>query len=229
MSKKQPTQEELLDKVLVGNFSNETQSNLIPQDGDTLILHPTQLTPYDRNPRRVRNREYDSIKTQLLTQGLQEVLSVTQRPGMPPTQFIPARGANTRVEIILEIFEESADERFLQIHCRYKAWKSEADTYTSHMAENEVKGDITFFDRASSVMKLKLILEEDTGIPYGPRELINYLKDEGIKKITRADIARFKYTSEQLQHALVKTLSLGLGPRQVDAISKLHEAASMLW
>jgi ParB family protein of integrating conjugative element (PFGI_1 class) len=231
MSKKQPTQEELASKVFVGNFASDDaqRSSLSPQEGDALILNPGQLTPYDRNPRRVRNREYESIKEQLLTQGLQEVMAVTQRPGMPPDRFIPARGFNTRLQIILEIFEETADERFAQIKCRYKVWESEAKTFTNHMAENEVRGEVTFFDRASSVMTLKAILEEETGDQYGPTELIDYLKNQGIRKVSRKDIARFQYTLVHLQESLVETLSLGLGPWQVDAISKLHKASSQLW
>lgn len=229
MSKKQPSQEELLDKVLVGNFSNDTQSNVISQDGDTLILHPSQLIPYDRNPRCVANREYESIKNQLITQGLQEVMSVTQRPGMSPDQFIPARGFNTRLKIVLEIFEESSDARFLQIECRYKAWKSEADTYINHTAENEIKGDITFFDRTNSAMGLKEILEDETGDYCGPSEINEYRTSHGLKKYSATDFTRFEFTFEHLREALLNTLSLGLGPWQIDAISKLHEAASMLW
>ncbi|MEW8322489.1 MAG: ParB family protein [Candidatus Thiodiazotropha taylori] len=229
MSKKQPTQEELLDKVLVGNFSNETQSNLIPQDGDTLILHPSQIYKYDRNPRIVRNREYESIKRQLMSQGVQEVLSVTQRPGMAPDQFIPARGANTRLEIIHEIFEESSDERFLQIKCRYFAWKSEADTYINHTAENEVKGDITFLDRTNSAMVLKEILENETGDYFGPSELNEYRTKHGLKKYGPADFARFEFTFEHLREALVNSLSLGLGPRHIDSIRNIHKAAAKLW
>ncbi|MBW9271959.1 MAG: hypothetical protein K1566_20145, partial [Candidatus Thiodiazotropha sp. (ex. Lucinisca nassula)] len=229
MSKKQPTQEELLDKVLVGSFSNETQSNLIPQDGDTLILHPSQIHKYDRNPRIVRNREYESIKRQLMSQGFQEVLSVTQRPDMPPDQFMLARGANTRLEIIHEILEERSDERFLQIKCRYVAWVSEAKIFTDTMAENDVRGEVTFFDRAHAAMDLKAILEEQSGNPYGPRELIEYINSHGLSKVNRADIARFKYTYEHLQEALLQSLSLGLGPWHVDAISKLHNASAMLW
>ncbi|MEW8439693.1 MAG: ParB family protein [Candidatus Thiodiazotropha taylori] len=229
MSKKQPTQEELLDKVLVGNFSNETQSNLIPQDGDTLILHPSQILKYDRNPRIVRNREYESIKRQLISQGFQEVLSVTQRPGMPPDQFMLARGANTRLEIIHEILEETSDERFLQIKCRYVVWVSEAKIFTDTMAENDVRGEVTFFDRAHAAMDLKAILEEQSGSPLGPTELIEYINTNGLSKVNRADLTRFEYTIDQLQEVLIETLSLGLGPWQIDAISKLHEAAAMLW
>jgi ParB family protein of integrating conjugative element (PFGI_1 class) len=148
---------------------------------------------------------------------------------MPPDRFIPARGFNTRLQIILEIFEETADERFAQIKCRYKVWESEAKTFTNHMAENEVRGEVTFFDRASSVMTLKAILEEETGDQYGPRELIEYLKNQGMRKVSRKDIARFQYTLDHLQESLVETLSLGLGPWQVDSIGKLHETASRLW
>ncbi|MET0076959.1 MAG: ParB family protein [Candidatus Thiodiazotropha lotti] len=229
MSKKQPTPEELLDKVLVGNFSNETQSNLIPQDGDTLILHPSQILKYDRNPRIVRNREYESIKRQLMSQGVQEVLSVTQRPDMPPDQFMLARGANTRLEIIHEILEETSDERFLQIKCRYVAWVSEAKIFTDTMAENDVRGEVTFFDRAHASMDLKAILEEQSGNPYGPRELIEYINSHGLSKVNRADVTRFEYTIDQLQEALIETLSLGLGPWQIDAISKLHKSSAKLW
>ncbi|MCU7805983.1 MAG: hypothetical protein KZQ96_22635 [Candidatus Thiodiazotropha sp. (ex Lucinoma borealis)] len=230
MSKKTPSQEELASKVFVGNFGDDQQPGILEyQDGDKLILHPDQISAYDRNPRRIRNREYENIRDQLLVKGVQEVMSVTRRPDMPLNQFMTARGFNTRLKIIKELYEQTGDERFNQLECRYVAWQSEAATYTSHMAENEIRGEVLFYDRAASVMELQGILEEESGSPVGHAKLIKYLKQQGIQKITRPDIARFEYTIRHLEKGMPQVLEFGLGPRQVDAISNLHDIAARLW
>ena len=60
-----------------------TQQQDVAQDGSRMIrLEVTQLRPYDRNPRRCQNNEYERIKASIRAQGLDQPLMVTRRPAV---------------------------------------------------------------------------------------------------------------------------------------------------
>ena len=65
---------------------------------------------YERNPRTVRNEKFDEIKESIRKRGLDQMIAVTQRPG--EKQHIPAKGGNTRLEILQELVAEG-EVRFL--------------------------------------------------------------------------------------------------------------------
>jgi hypothetical protein len=81
--------------------------------GDVLALvtlDVARIHPYEHNPRRAPNTEYDRIKASIRADGLSQPLVVTQRPG--ETDYIVHAGGNTRLRILKELFEETGDRRF---------------------------------------------------------------------------------------------------------------------
>ena len=63
----------------------------------------TRIHSYERNPRRSQNPEYDRIKASILESGMDQALSITQRPG--ETDYIVQAGGNTRLQILKELYE----------------------------------------------------------------------------------------------------------------------------
>jgi len=74
----------------------ERRSLALYKDGQVLTLNIDQVSTYDKNPRIHRNAEYDSIYESIKANGLEDSLSVSQRPGADHLSFFLIRGGNTR-------------------------------------------------------------------------------------------------------------------------------------
>ena len=64
---------------------------------------------YARNPRRQTNPEYQRIKASIRAEGLDQPLVITQEPGAD--DYVLHAGGNTRLRILKELYEETAEER----------------------------------------------------------------------------------------------------------------------
>jgi len=79
--------------------------------GDHLNNHQPQqmmvvlerIHPYERNPRQGNNPEYDRIKASIRATGLDQPLTITQRPGA--TDYIVHSGGNTRLRVLKSLYE----------------------------------------------------------------------------------------------------------------------------
>lgn len=121
-----------------------------PADGALLTLEITQVLPYDRNPRKTKNPKYDEIKASILARGIEQTIKVTQRPGMPPHQFMISGGGNTRLAILHEFYEETGDPRWQSCQFIYEDWKSESSNVIAHLIENTARGGMTLIDKANT-------------------------------------------------------------------------------
>ena len=104
--------------------------------GDALelvTLDVARIRPYEHNPRRTPNTEYDRIKASIRADGgLSQPLVVTQRPS--ETDYIVHAGGNTRLRILKELFGETDDRRFATVPCVIRPWTREARWPTSAAA-----------------------------------------------------------------------------------------------
>jgi ParB family protein of integrating conjugative element (PFGI_1 class) len=124
-------------------------------------LDVSQIKSYEHNPRRAENTEYDRIKASIRREGLGQPLVVTQRPG--DAHYVVHAGGNTRLRILKELFAETGDRRFGTVACVCRSWTGEADVLLAHLKENDLRGDLTFVDKARAVAESKRLLEEETG------------------------------------------------------------------
>ncbi|MEA3278580.1 MAG: ParB N-terminal domain-containing protein [Pseudomonadota bacterium] len=106
-----------------------------------LWLPVTEIRPYDRNPRRAGNPEYDRIKASIRAEGMDQPLVVTKRPG--DARFMVQAGGNTRLCIVQALFAETGEPRFAHVHCLLKPWRRESDVLLAHLKENDLHGALT--------------------------------------------------------------------------------------
>lgn len=196
--------------------------------GKLLNLTVDKVHTYDRNPRREDNPEHEQIKSSIRHRGMDQVLSVTQRPDDPKDEFMIIHGGNTRLEILKELYEETNDPKFGSLQCKYVAWQSESDAIIGHLIENDARGDYSFIDRAIGVRHAKEELENESSRKLSSRKLIAALKDQGYK-LSRADLFRMNYAVDVLYPAMPKAMDSGIGPWQIDIIKKLHKYAEDLF
>ena len=142
------------------------------------IIEITRIQPYERNPRHGRNPEYDRIKDSIRNNGLDQPLVITQRLGA--ADYIVHAGGNTRLLILKELFDENGDVQFSRVPCLFRPWGRESDVLLAHLRENDLRGSLTFIDKARAVFDAKRLIEEESGTgEITHKDLGNTLRSSG--------------------------------------------------
>ena len=207
----------------------EGQQPLIPEgtEREIRMVEITNLQPYDRNPRHDRNPEFDRIKASIRAHGLDQPLVITQRPGA--TDYTVHSGGNTRLLILKELFAETGDNRFSQIPCLFRPWQRESEVLLAHLRENDLRGDLTFIDKAQAVYTLKQLLEDELDVSTLTQRQLHLALQAGGYTLSESSISRMGYAVRTLLPLMPQALHAGLGKAQVQRIRTLDKAARALW
>ena len=185
------------------------------------------IKPYEHNPRHSQNPEYDRIKDSIRSNGLDQPLVITRRPGA--ADYIVHAGGNTRLLILKELFEESGDTQFARVPCLFRPWSRESDVLLAHLRENELRGDLTFIDKARAIFEAKQWFEEESGAgDITNKDLVNKLRSSGYS-IGSTRICQMAYAVRTLLPLIPQALESGIGGHQVVRIRTLVQAGRTLW
>lgn len=201
---------------------------VLPVSEMPMVLTLDQLRPNPDNPRTTRNPKYNDIKASILARGLDTVPKVTKDPDSDEDVYIFSDGGNTRYTILMELWEETRDERFRRIQCIFKPWPGRLKCVIGHLAENDVRGDLLFIEKALGVAKAKSIYEEQIGKRISQRELELFLRTEGYP-VSQSSISRMEYTLEYLYPHMPSLFNSGLGRPQIAQLITLRSAAQKAW
>ena len=197
------------------------------QGSRALRLQIAQIRPYERNPRRSKNPEYDRIKASILMSGMDQALSVTQRPG--DTDYIVQAGGNTRLQILKELYDTTGEERFSRVDCWFVEWDRESTVLLAHLRENELRGNLTFIDKAQAVLDVKHLIAEERGVSaVSHRELEPFLTEHGYR-LSHGLISLMDFAVSILAPLLPIALEAGLGKPQVERLRNLRRVARTVW
>jgi hypothetical protein len=153
---------------------------------------------YDRNPRKSQNENYEAIKDSIrATKRLTSPLVVTRRPG--EKKFMVGQGGNTRLAILQELFTETGDPAFARLVVTFTPWKSEFELLAGHMRENELRGDMCFWDKANAYADLRRLLEEEAGSKLSARAFEQELKDRGGLPVGKTMLSYFRFAVDNLR------------------------------
>ncbi len=195
--------------------------------GAAELIEVASIRAYERNPRRGNNPEYDRIKESIRAHGMDQPLVITRRPG--ETEYMVHSGGNTRLQIVRELYEETGDENFSRILCLVRPWTCESDVLLAHLRENDLRGGLTFIDKARAVASAGELLAEELSIGTVTQERLgDELKKAGYQ-IHRSLISRMKYAVDTLLPLIPQALESGLGKHQVERIRALQRGARDLW
>ncbi|MEW8357449.1 MAG: ParB family protein [Candidatus Thiodiazotropha sp.] len=191
------------------------------------MIDISRIQPYEHNPRHGRNPEYDRIRDSIRNTGLDQPLVVTQRPD--EADFIVHAGGNTRLIILKELFAETGDPRFATVPCLLKAWCCESDVLLAHLRENDLRGGLTFIDKARAICEAQKLLAEELGLDViSQRRLETELRCSGYR-ITQARISQMVYAVHRLLPVIPIALEGGLGRPHIERIRRLERAAHKIW
>ena len=186
-----------------------------------------QIHPYDRNPRRGQNPEFDRIKASIRANGLDQPLVITQRPDS--SDYIVHSGGNTRLLILKDLYEETGDVRFSRAQCLFKPWRRESIVLLAHLRENDLRGGLTFIDKALAIFDIKQLLEAELDIGALSQRRLQAALREGGYSVSDTLISRMGYAVEVLLPLIPQALNAGLGRPQVQKIRALDRAARRIW
>ena len=227
-----PDAKAIASKLLETGFSREGPAAAALSDpvSDTpMVLTLDQLRPYDHDPRVARNPAYEDIKASIRERGLDAPPPVTRRPG--EAHFMVRNGGNTRLKILRELWTETRDERFFRLHCLYRPWpaRGEIVALTGHLAENELRGGLSFVERALAVEYAQQLYQQESGrSSMSQSELARRLSADGYP-IQQSHISRMRDAVLHLLPAIPTVLYAGLGRHQVERLSVLRKAAERAW
>ncbi|EIC0519822.1 ParB family protein [Salmonella enterica subsp. enterica serovar Chester] len=201
---------------------------IMPTSEMPMVLTLDEVAPNPDNPRTTRNPKYDEIRESIRARGLDTVPKVTKNPDIPGSPYIFSDGGNTRYAILCELYEETQDERFYRFHALFKPWPGRLECLVGHLAENDVRGDLTFIDKALGIRKARAIHEETMGRAVTLRELSDLLGRQGYP-IHNSLISRMEHTVEYLYPHIPLLLSSGLGYPQITQLLSLRNCAEKVW
>ncbi|MGV4276089.1 ParB family protein [Citrobacter farmeri] len=192
-----------------------------------MVLTLDQLRPNPDNPRKGRNPRFEEIKASVRARGLDSIPKVTRDPDGDDV-YIFSDGGNTRYQILCELWQETGDERFYRIHTIFKPWPGRLKCLVGHLAENEVRGDLTYIDKAFGIHNARAIQEEQLGRAVTLRELSELLNAEGYP-IDNSSISRMEDTIKYLWPCFPTLLESGLARLQVLPLLRVRSQAGKVW
>ena len=225
------TPQDMAAKLLATGFerSGPSAATLSDPIADTpMVVTLDQLRPYDHDPRVTRNPAYEDIKASIRERGLDAPPAITRRPGEP--HYIIRNGGNTRLAILRELWSETKDERFFRIPCLFRPWpqRGEVVMLTGHLAENELRGGLSFIERALGVEKAREFYEQESGQALSQSELARRLTADGFP-LPQSHISRMQDAVHYLLPAIPTLLYGGLGRHQVERLAVLRKACERTW
>lgn len=205
-----------------------------PATSQYITVTLDKLRPYEHNPRKTRNPNFEMIKESIRRRGLDHKPNITQRPGEP--FYIIADGGNTRIQALKELFNETQDQRFWSIECQYKPWKgdtadsveAELDLLIGHLIENDTRADLTFIEKALGIQQAKEYYEKKLESSLSARELSSELEKDGYI-IHYTTVNKMERCVEYLYPYIPDVLFNGLGNSPIDKLLSIRNNALEVW
>lgn len=191
------------------------------------ILTVDDIAPFENDPRQSPNSEYARIKASIRAQGLDQPLIVSRRPGAE--HYVIAAGGNTRLKILKELLQETGDRQFGHVTCVIKPWQGESEIMLAHLRENDLRGDLSFHDKARGVCAVRRMLESEQGrMTLTQSELTEQLRSRGYA-LSQASISNMEYAVDVLAPRIPEALRAGLPHTDVIRIRTFEASARSLW
>lgn len=175
---------------------NIGQSGFKPFNGLSMQVPISEIEFFEENPRRSHDLEaYTRIKESIRSSGVQQPVHITKRPNA--THYVLARGGNTRLKIVKELFDETGESRFSLMPCIYIDYINDHEILAAHARENEMRSDMTFWEKASIYERLREDYEASEGKKLSLRSIIPFYAKDGLE-IALSNIAVYRFASAYL-------------------------------
>ncbi len=193
----QASREQLAQSALTVKSPGAHGPTLAPStDSPVVWVHVDEVETYEKNPRHESNEADADIRHSISTNGVEGTILVTRIPGR--SRYVCAKGANTRLRIIKELWQETRNPKFEKILVQIVMWKGHAAAITDHIIENTVRGDMSFWDKAKACLSIRDELTAERGTVPSTHELEALIQQMGLN-IDRPTISRYLHTAEHFK------------------------------
>ena len=206
--------------------TSPNQSQNIEQSGFTLgtdmfmRVSIDEIDTFEHNPRRIQDTDvYNDIKESIKNTGIQQPVHITRRPG--ESRFVLAKGGNTRLQIMKELYQETQDHRFKQMPCIYVDFESDRKMKIAHLIENEQRQDMCFWDKACAYQLMCNEIQAEYADELSIRDLALRLSVEGLQ-ISNKTLNLFVFAHKNLVHLDELAFSLS-NPKTTELRKFFHE------
>ncbi len=124
--------------------------------------------------------------------------------------------------------ERNGGPAFLPYSCAVQTLAGRLQCVIGHLAENEVRGELTFIEKAQGIHKARLIYEEQLNKSVSMRELSSLLTEQGLP-VDASSISRMENALKYLYPWIPDLMESGLGRHQVTALLALRQDAERVW
>lgn len=200
---------------------------VIPVMDMPMVLTLDQWGPNPDNPRKSKNPRYEDIKESIRARGLDTVPKVTRDPE-GGEKYIVSDGGNTRHQVLTELWQETGDEKFYRTHVLVKPWPGRLQCLIGHLVEGDVKGEISFIEKAIGVHNARVIHEQQLGKSVSLRDLSEMLTQSGLP-VHYSTISRMEDALKFLNPWMPELLASGLGRPQINLLLALRQDAQRIW
>ena len=97
-----------------------------------------------------------------------------------------------------QLWSETRDPRYRQLVVLFRPWRSESHVLSAHLVENEQRGEMSFWDKATGIVALKQRLEAEQGRTLALRPLEDALHAVGLA-VNTATLGHYLFACERLR------------------------------
>ncbi len=170
---------------------------------------------------------YFRLRESIRHRGLIEPLVITET--RDSKEFELVGGGYTRLEIMDSLYRETKDPRYRKIDCAEVERPDDWQIELSHQIQNDMRGERCFIERASIIVHLVRLAEEERGgKPFEQTEAVNFLREGGYP-ISRSRYNQFLYAVDVLKPLIPRALASGIGRPQVEHVRKLEKVGRKIW
>lgn len=103
----------------------------------------------------------------------------------------------------------------------FKPWPGRLQCLIGHLAENEIRGELTFLEKAKGISVLRSLYEEEQGNKLSLRAFARCMTADGLP-VSISHISKMEDTVSVLLPYMPRLLEDGLGRHQIEALLSLR-------
>ena len=186
----------------------------------SMYVSVDEIDYYQYNPRTSENASYEDIKNSIRDHGLDQSLPISREE---QGRYFIYKGGNSRLRALKELWQETRNSRYQFARCEFHPFQGHVEAIAAHMRENELRGPMSFIERAAGVMLLRAELEVFYGQALSLRSLHREIGRLGLT-YSASHLSRFEY-AVSLKSSIPLVLAAGAGKPLLVALRDLETAA----
>ena len=194
---------------------------------DESLIHVEELHFFDNAPRQSANPRYFELQDSIERYGVDQPFVVSKRPD--EKHFTLLGGGATRLQILKQLYQDSGDPKYSLARSIVREWPGELRATAMYLRADDLRGELTFIERAQSVVQLVDLRASELGkSKLSQRAAVRELSEIGYV-VSQPLLGSMRYAVERLLPLIPRALEAGLGRKPIDEIRMIENTAREIW